>query len=122
MWKKIVNFVAIALLLFFFVLTGIQYYTNRDLKRSLDRYRSDLEYARGANERYADAYRRATETNSELGRCLSEHVTTLSQLRSQLQAIRARYEQMSAILEGLADGGYNLTDTDGTGDGGDGGL
>lgn len=105
MWKKILNFVIAFTLLASVTLAGIQSYRVSTLSKSVDRYRSDLADARRANDRYADAYRQATETNTELGECLSEHVSTLSQLREQLQAVRRRYEKMQAILADLANSG-----------------
>lgn len=105
MWKKVLNFVIAFALLASVILAGIQSYRVSTLSKSVDRYRSDLADARRANDRYADAYRQATETNTELGECLSEHVSTLSQLREQLQAVRRRYEQMQAILADLANSG-----------------
>lgn len=91
--------------LFLLVLTGLQRNTIQSLSRSVEEYRLDFEQSRRANERYADAYREATETNTELGKCLSEHVSTLSQLREQLQAVRSRYEKMQTILADLANSG-----------------
>ena len=105
MWKKILNFVIASTLFVSIALAGIQTYRVSALSESVDRYRSDLADARRANDRYADAYRQATETNTELGECLSEHVSTLSQLREQLQAIRIRYEKMQAIFADLANSG-----------------
>ena len=105
MAKKIVNIIIAIALLVSVALAGIQSYRVSALSKSVDRYRSDLADARRANDRYADAYRQATETNTELGKCLSEHVSTLSQLREQLQAVRRRYEQMQAILADLANSG-----------------
>ena len=105
MWKKILNFIVAITLLASVVLAGIQTYRVSTLSKSVDRYRSDLANARRANDRYADAYQEATETNTELGECLSEHVSTLSQLREQLQAVRRQYEKMQAILADLANSG-----------------
>ena len=105
MWKKILNFVIAFTLLASVTLTGIQTYRVSALSKSVDRYRSDLADARRANDRYADAYREATETNTELGECLSEHVSTLGQLREQLKAVRSRYEKMQTILADLANSG-----------------
>lgn len=105
MAKKIVNIIVAIALLVSVALAGIQSYRVSALSKSVDRYRSDLADARRANDRYADAYREATETNTELGECLSKHVSTLSQLREQLQAVRRRYEKMQAILADLANSG-----------------
>ena len=105
MWKKILNFIVATTLLASVVFAGIQTYRVSALSKSVDRYRSDLADARRANDRYANAYREATETNTELGKCLSEHVSTLSQLREQLQAVRSQYEKMQAILADLANSG-----------------
>lgn len=105
MWKKILNFVIASTLFVSIALAGIQTYRVFALSKSVDRYRSFLADARRANDRYADAYRQATETNTELGECLSEHVSTLSQLREQLQTIRIRYEKMQAIFADLANSG-----------------
>ena len=104
-WKKILNFIVAITLLASVVLARIQTYRVSALSNSVDRYRSDLADARRANDRYADAYREAAETNTELGECLSEHVSTLSQLREQLQAVRRQHEKMQAILADLANSG-----------------
>lgn len=121
MCKKILNCIIAFTLLASVTLAGIQTCRVSALSKSVDRYRSDLADARRANDRYADAYREATETNTELGECLSEHVSTLSQLREQLQAIRIRYERMQTILEGLADSGGFVTGGNNTDDSGSGG-
>ena len=105
MWKKILNFVIAITLLVSVVFAGVQTYRISVLSKSVDRYRSFLADARRANDRYADAYREAAEANTELGECLSKHVSTLSQLREQLQAIRSRYDKMQAILTNLANSG-----------------
>ena len=117
-WKKILNFVIAITLLASVALAGIQTYRVSALSKSVDRYRSDLADARRANDRYADAYREATETNTELGECLSEHVSTLSQLREQLQAVRSRYERMQAILADLANSGDLVVGDNDNNDGG----
>ena len=105
MWKKILNFVVAFILLASVVFAGIQTYRVSTLSRSVEKYRSDLADARRANDRYADIYREATETNTELGECLSEHVSTLSQLRELLKAVRIRYEKMQTIFADLANSG-----------------
>ena len=105
MWKKILNFVVAFILLASVVFAGIQTYRVSALSKSVERYRSELADARRANDRYADAYREATETNTELGECLSEHVSTLSQLRELLKAVRIRYEKMQTIFADLANSG-----------------
>lgn len=109
MWKKILNFVVAFTLLVSVVFAGIQTCRISTLSKSVDRYRSDLADARRANDRYANAYREATETNTEIGECLSEHVSTLSQLREQLKAVRSRYEKMQAIFAELANSGGLIT-------------
>ena len=108
MWKKILNLIIATTLLVSVVFAGVQTYRVSALSKSVDRYRSELADARRANDRYADAYREATETNTELGECLSEHVSTLSQLREQLKTVRDRYEKMQAILADLANSGDNV--------------
>ena len=118
MWKKILNFVVAFALLASVVLAGIQTYRVSALSKSVDRYRSDLADARRANDRYADAYREATETNTELGECLSEHVSTLSQLREQLQAVRSRYEKIQAVLADLENSGNISPSNNGADDSG----
>ena len=85
------------------VLAGAREVKIQSLSRSVDRYRSDLEYSRRANERYAETFARARTTNAELGECLSKHVSTLSQLREQLAEVRARCEQIETIFENVAD-------------------
>ena len=118
MWKKTLNFIIAITLLASVALAGIQTYRVSALSKSVDRYRSDLADARRANDRYADAYREATETNTELGECLSKHVSTLSQLREQLQAVRSRYERMQAILADLANSGDLVVGDNDNNDGG----
>lgn len=102
-WKKIFSFVVAFTLLASVTLTGIQTYRVSALSKSVEQYRSDLADARRANDRYADTYRQATETNTELGKCLSRHVSTISELREQLKTVRSRYEQMQEILANLED-------------------
>lgn len=119
MWKKILNLIIAFALLVSVILTGIQTYRVSALSRSVDRYRSELADARRASDRYADAYREATETNTELGECLSEHISTLSQLREQLQTVRSYYEKMQTILADLADSGDLVIDSDDGSSGGD---
>lgn len=102
-------------ILFLLVLTGVQRNTIQSLSRSVEEYRLDFEQSRRANERYADTYREATETNTKLGECLSKHVSTISQLREQLAEIRTQYERTRTILEkveDLCDSDDNLDDVD----------
>lgn len=119
MWKKILNFIIAITLFVSVVFAGVQTYRVSALSKSVDRYRSELADARRANDRYADAYREATETNTELGECLSEHISTLSQLREQLKTVRDRYEKMQAIFAGLANGGDNVVSGSGDDSGSD---
>ena len=126
MWKKIINVIIGMFFLTSCTLAGIQSYrvhtltvANTDLSESVARYRSDLELARRTNDRYADTYRQAKDTNIELGECLSEHVSTLSQLREQLQTVRAIFDRMQSIIENMEDcgdidiGDYSHTDSGG---------
>lgn len=121
MWKKILNFIIATTLLASVVFAGIQTYRVSALSKSVDRYRSELADARRANDRYADAYREATETNTEIGECLSEHISTLSQLRELLKTVRDRYEKMQAIFADLANNGDNVVSDSGDDDGSSGG-
>lgn len=108
-WKKVLNFIIAFILLISVVFAGIQTCRVSTLSKSVDKYRSDLADARRANDRYANAYREATETNTEIGECLSEHVSTLSQLREQLKTVRNRYEKMQTIFTELANSGDFIT-------------
>ena len=117
--QKIVISSLVTCILLLLVLTGVQTYRVSALSKSVDRYRLDLEQSRRANERYADAYREATETNTELGECLSEHISTLSQLREQLQTVRSYYEKMQTVLADLADSGDLVIGGDDGSSGGD---
>lgn len=119
MWKKILNFIIAITLLVSVVFAGVQTYRVSALSKSVDRYRSELADARRANDRYADAYREATETNTEIGECLSEHISTLSQLRELLKTVRDRYEKMQAIFTDLANGGDNVVSDSGDDSGSD---
>ena len=113
--QKIVISSLVTCILLFLVLTGVQRNTIQSLSRSVEEYRLDFEQSRRANERYADAYREATETNTKLGECLSKHISTISQLREQLAEIRTQYERTRTILEeveDLCDSDDNLDDID----------
>lgn len=109
---KIFNLYIGLILVILLIFAGVQTHRVSTLSESVEQYRSNLEDARRANDRYADAYRQATETNTELGECLSEHVTTLSQLREQLEAVRRGYRDMQAIFKVLADNGDIVIDND----------
>lgn len=127
MWKKFLNFVIAFTLLASVVFAGIQFFRayslekrNAVLSESVARYRSDLELARKANDRYADAFREAKDTNTELGECLSEHVSTISQLREQIQAIRTVFNRMQSVIESMEDcSNINISDYDHTDSGSD---
>lgn len=115
MWKKIYDIIILITLLISVIFAGIQTYRVSSLSKSVGEYRSDLEDARRANERYADTFREAREANNGIGECLSEHISTLSQLREQLQTVRIRYEEMQKILaelENFSDSGDGLDDFD----------
>ena len=101
--QKIVISSLVTCILLLLILTGVQRNTIQSLSRSVEEYRLDFEQSRRANERYADAYREATETNTKLGECLSKHVSTISQLREQLTEIRTQYERTRTILEEVED-------------------
>ena len=66
--------------------------------RLVSEHRQQLELYRTKSEQYENTYRQARETNIELGKCLSESVTTLSGLRRQISEIRTRYEKMENLL------------------------
>ena len=101
--QKIVVSSLVTCILLLLIFTGVQRNTIQSLSRSVEEYRLDFEQSRRANERYADAYREATETNTKLGECLSKHVSTISQLREQLAEIRTQYERTRTILEEVED-------------------
>ena len=101
--QKIVISSLVTCILLLLVLTGVQRNTIQSLSRSVEEYRLDFEQSRRANERYADAYREATETNTKLGECLSKHISTISQLREQLAEIRTQCERTRTILEEVED-------------------
>ena len=79
-------------------------------------HRQQLELIRSRTEQYENTYRMARETNSELGKCLSESVATLSGLRHQISEVRTRYEKMEELLSGAgldySDAGNNDSGTD----------
>ena len=83
--------------------------------RLVEQHRQELELIRSRNEQYEDTYRRAAETNRELGECLSRTTTTISGLRSQISEIRTRYEKMEELLSGVGrDDGYVRDNDSGT--------
>ena len=84
-------------------------------QRLVAEHRQQLELLRSRNEQYEDTYRRAAETNRELGECLSRTTTTISGLRSQISEVRTRYEKMEELLSGVGrDDGYVRDNDSGT--------
>lgn len=98
--KKNKVFIIISCILLFFLLCSIT--TTGLYKHKYDRlvseHRQQLELVRTKSEQYENIYRQARETNSELGKCLSESVTTLSGLRQQISEVKTRYEKMEKLL------------------------
>ena len=82
--------------------TGVYKY-KYDRLVAINRQQSEL--IRSRSEQYESIYRRARETNRELGECLSKSVATLSGLRLQISEIRTRYEKMEKLLNDS--GNYN---------------
>lgn len=76
--------------------------------RLVAEHRQQLELYRTKSEQYENTYRQARETNSELGKCLSESVTTLSGLRRQISEVRTRYEKMEELLNSSWDNDSNI--------------
>ena len=104
--KKDKVFVIIACILFFTLLLsgGTSVYYKNKYDRLVEQNRVELELLRNRTEQYENTYRQARETNSELGKCLSKSVTTLSELRHQISEIKARYEKMENLLNSV---GFN---------------
>lgn len=103
--EKIFLYVVIALivlLLCSITATGIYKY-KYDRLVAINRQQSEL--IRSRSEQYESIYRRARETNRELGECLSKSVATLSGLRLQISEVRTRYEKMEKLLNDF--GNYN---------------
>lgn len=98
--KKDKVFIIIACILFFTLLCsgGTTVYYKNKYDRLVEQNRMELELLRNRTEQYENTYRQARETNSELGKCLSKSVTTLSELRHQISEVRARYEKMENLL------------------------
>ena len=92
----------VVLLLCTTVSTGIYKY-KYDRLVAINRQQSEL--IRSRSEQYESIYRRARETNRELGECLSKSVATLSGLRLQISEVRSRYEKMEELLN--SSGNYN---------------
>ena len=114
--KKTFLYVIIALcflLLCSITTTGFYKYKYDKL---VSEHRQQLELIRSRTEQYENTYRLARETNSELGKCLSESVATLSGLRHQISEVRKRYEKMEELLSGVGrddgDAGNNDSGTD----------
>ena len=102
MWKKkILNGFIGLIILSTVIFAGIQSIRVSNLSRSVEQYRSELATARDANRRYAETYRETVRTNTEIGECLSRHVSTISELREQFKTIKSGYEKMQGILEDL---------------------
>ena len=117
--KKDKVFIVITCILFFTMLLsgGTTVYYKNKYDRLVEQNRVELELLRNRTEQYENTYRQARETNSELGKCLSKSVTTLSELRHQISEVRARFEKMENLLNsvGLNDNNiwtdYSSTDT-----------
>ena len=93
----------VVLLLCATVSTGFYKY-KYDRLVAINRQQSEL--IRSRSEQYESIYRRARETNRELGECLSKSVATLSGLRLQISEVRSRYEKMEELLNSSV-GDYN---------------
>ena len=101
--KKDKVFITIACILFFTLLCtgGTAVYYKNKYDRLVEQNRVELELLRAKSEQYENTYRQARETNSELGKCLSKSVTTLSELRHQISEVRARFEKMESLLNSV---------------------
>lgn len=98
MFKKIAMFYSI-----FVTVAAISFFAGKITTESrlMAEHKQQLELLRSRNEQYEYTYRRAAETNRELGECLSRTTTTISGLRSQISEIRTRYEKMESLLNGV---------------------
>lgn len=103
MGKKDKVFIIITCILFFTLLCtgGTSVYYKNKYDRLVEQNRMELELLRNRTEQYENTYRQARETNSELGKCLSKSVTTLSELRYQISEVRARFEKMESLLNSV---------------------
>lgn len=103
MGKKDKVFITIACILFFTLLLsgGTSVYYKNKYDRLVEQNRVELELLRNRTEQYENTYRQARETNSELGKCLSKSVTTLSELRHQISEVRERFEKMESLLNSV---------------------
>lgn len=101
--KKDKVFITIACILFFTLLCtgGTSVYYKNKYDRLVEQNRVEFELLRNRTEQYENTYRQARETNSELGKCLSKSVTTLSELRHQISEVRARFEKMESLLNSV---------------------
>ena len=101
--KKDKVFIIISCILFFTLLLsgGTTVYYKNKYDRIVEQNRVELELLRNRTEQYENTYRQARETNSELGKCLSKSVTTLSEIRHQISEIRARFEKMENLLNSV---------------------
>lgn len=103
--KKDKVLIIIAHILFFTLLCtgGTAVYYKNKYNRLVEQNRVELELLRNRTEQYENTYRQARETNSELGKCLSKSVTTLSELRHQISEVRTRFEKMEDLLNSVGD-------------------
>lgn len=103
MGKKDKVFITIACILFFTLLLsgGTSVYYKNKYDRLVEQNRVEFELLRNRTEQYENTYRQARETNSELGKCLSKSVTTLSELRHQISEVRAKFEKMESLLNSV---------------------
>lgn len=101
--KKDKVFIIISCILFFTMLLsgGTAVYYKNKYDRLVEQNRMELELLRNRAEQYENTYRQARETNSELGKCLSKSVTTLSELRHQISEVRTRFEKMQSLLNSV---------------------
>lgn len=66
--------------------------------RLVERYRLELDESRKRNEQYAEVYRAARETNRAVGESIQRCQSSITELRTTLQLIRERYQEMENLL------------------------
>ena len=96
--EKTFLYVIIALVVLLLCTTASTGFYKNKYDKLVSEHRQQLELLRNRTEQYENTYRQARETNSELGKCLSKSVTTLSELRELLTEVRTRYEKMEKLL------------------------
>lgn len=78
----------------------------------VEQYRLELDESRRRNEQYAEVYRAARETNRAVGESIQRCQSSITELRTTLQLIRERYQEMENLLYSVGNDDCSFSGTD----------